>query len=105
MLRLSVFYREPLHQVRKWPARDIKLLAEYLSREPVPEVRIEQGIAQVCALIVNSMRSKETQPSKLADFLLYRDAFKPPVIETEDRYSEADKLMLASIDGIGKPKK
>lgn len=104
MLRLSVFYREPLHEVMRWPAKHITLLAAYLSREPAPEVRIEQGIAQLCALVVNAMRGKETKPAKLVDFLLYHDAFKAKETESSERYSEADRQMLASLMSIGKSK-
>lgn len=105
MLRLSVTYRTPLHEVMQWPAKHIALLATYLGREPAPEVRIEQGIAQLCALVVNAMRNKESKPAKLSDFLLYHDAFKAPQVElTSDRYSDADRLMLSSLMSLRKTK-
>lgn len=99
-------YRKPLHEVMTWPAKHIAFLATLLGREPSPEVRIEQGIAQLSALVVNAMRSKESKPAKLVDFLLYHDAFKKPEVElTSDRYSEADRLMLQSLSNIGKKPK
>jgi hypothetical protein len=105
-LRLSVTYRQPLHEVMKWPSRHIALLATFMSREPSPEIRIEQSLAQLSALVANAMRSKETKPAKLTDFLLYHNAFKKPEVElTSDRYSEADRLMLQSLSNLGKKPK
>lgn len=81
------------------------MLATFLGREPSPEVRIEQGIAQLSALVVNAIRTKESKPAKLVDFLLYHDAFKAPQVElSSDRYSEADRLMLSSFMSLGKHK-
>lgn len=108
MLRLSVFYRKPLHEVMQWPAKHIALLTTFLGIEPVPEVRIEQSIAQLSALFVNKINQlggSNADPVGMSKFLLYHDAMKPPIVDVEsDRYSDADRLMLSSLMSLGKTK-
>lgn len=75
-MRLSVLYRRPLSEVLSWPLSHLRLIGDYLAREPAPEERIEIAIAQLTAIYVNSKIKAGSTAKKVIDFLLFRDAFK-----------------------------
>lgn len=67
-----------------WPAWEIGLLAEFLSKEPAAEDRIEASLAQLAALYVNAHRKPGSQPHRIREFLLFDDAWKAEDSEPED---------------------
>lgn len=52
------------------------MLAEYLSKEPSPTERLEYMVAHGAAIYVNANRGKGKAPHKIADFMLFADAWK-----------------------------
>lgn len=53
------------------------MAAAYLRREPAPEERIEAALAQITAMYANAHRKKGASPYRIADFLLFDEAWKP----------------------------
>jgi hypothetical protein len=60
-----------------WPDWSVRLLAEFLAKEPAPPVRIEASVAQLAAIYANAHRRKGAAPHKVSDFLLFDDAWQP----------------------------
>jgi hypothetical protein len=62
--------------------------AVWWAHDPWGEQRADARAAQVCAMLFNAHRSRDSQPGKIADFMLYRPPFEPepePVKETDEQ--------------------
>lgn len=99
MLRLSVMYRRPLHEVRGWPASDIRLLSKYLGKAPAHEDRTETLLAQLLATYINAHQRAGDRPKAPADFMPWRDAWKPADAGGDGRYSDVDKSFMRALIG------
>ena len=80
-MRLSVLYRQPLHEVLRWPAWEVDLLRAFLEREPAPEERIERLIAHLTAITSNVNRDpNKSDATRVEDLLPHRRAWvkEPP---------------------------
>lgn len=75
-MRLSVLYRRPLEEIRQWPASDIKLISQYLSREPAPDERIEYAIAALRRDYESAHMGQGKTTPPLQKFLTFHDAFR-----------------------------
>ena len=75
-MRLSLIMRRPVHEVMTWPLWVTRVYAEFLGREPLPEERIELGLAQLTANYVAVHRAPGSPAPRAADFLLARDAWR-----------------------------
>jgi hypothetical protein len=83
-MRLSFLYRQPYHEVLQWPRSSVAMAAAYLAKEPAPEERLEATFAQACALYANAHRKKGAAPHRIADFLLFDDAWKPEPADEDE---------------------
>lgn len=75
-MRLSVLYRRPLEEVRQWPLSDLRLLREYLRREPAPDERIEIAIAMLRRDYTSAHMERGKPVPKLEKFLPFHDAWR-----------------------------
>lgn len=94
-MRLSLLMGQPPSVVKSWPASDIYLLGQYLSREPAPAERAEYASAHLACMYANAHRSKGKGEYKLENFLLFRDAWKP-----RGRYADNELDMLDVLDNL-----
>jgi len=99
MVRLSLLYRQPLHVVNSWPASELRLLSKYLSKCPAPEERIEFALAHLSAIYVNAHRNKAQEAKKIADFMLFADAWREDDAPDEQGYSAVDRSILRALIG------
>ncbi len=94
-MRLSLLMRCPLHEVLAWPLWVVHAYADFLAREPLPEERIELGIAQLASLYVGRNRKPGATAPSINDFLLCRDGWQAPV--DESLYSDVDLEIMRQI--------
>lgn len=94
-MRLSLLMGQPPSVVKSWPASDIHLLGQYLSREPAPAERAEYGSAYLAYMYANAHRRPHDAPKKLEQFLLWRDAWKP-----RGRYADNEMDILDVLDNL-----
>lgn len=99
MLQLSVMYRQPLHEVRAWPASDLRLLAKYLGKSPAHEDRVESLLAQLLACYINAHQKEGAQPKTPADFMPWLGAWKAQESGGGGRYSDVDKSIMRVLMG------
>jgi len=76
----------------QWPARDIDTLAEFFSKEPPPDDRIEYAIAVLQSMYANAHRQKGTAARPLTDFLPFHGIWQEP----EESQAPADMSDLLS---------
>ena len=69
-------------------------MAQYLSRMPEPDGRIEAQLAQLAAMYANGHRAQGAAPAKLVDFMLFKD---PWAQEAEEASGDHDKKVFNSI--------
>ena len=93
-MRLSLIMRRPVHEVMTWPLWVTRVYAEFLSREPLPEERIELGLAQLTANYVAVHRAPGSPAPRPADFLLARDAWRD---DAGDGYTETDLAIMRQL--------
>lgn len=87
---------QPPSEVMNWPASDVALVGEYLSREPAPSEKAEFGLAYLACMYANAHRGKGDSAKPLENFLLFRKAWP----RGGGRYSDSDMEMLDSIDRL-----
>lgn len=80
-----------------WPARDIRVIAEYLAKEPAPDERIEYAVAQLSSIYVNGHRKQGAEAIPLGEFLMFRKAWESADLQAEDRYSDVDRSFLKAL--------
>lgn len=93
-MRLSLIMRRPVHEVMTWPLWVTRVYAEFLGREPLPEERIELGLAQLTANYVAVHRAPGSPAPRPADFLLARDAWRD---DAGDGYTETDLAIMRQL--------
>jgi hypothetical protein len=72
----------------QWPARDVALLAEYMSKEPAPDDRLEFALAAIQAMYVNSHRKQDAPAHNVKDFMLFLDPWGEQKAEEESKISD-----------------
>ena len=92
-MRLSLIMRRPVHEVMTWPLWVTRVYAEFLGREPLPEERIELGLAQLTANHAAVHRAPGSPAPRAADFLLARDAWR----DAGDGYTETDLAIMRQL--------
>lgn len=95
-MRLSLLMGQPPSVVMGWPASDVALLGQYLSREPAPSEKAEYGLAYLACMYANTHRGKGDASKPLDSFLMFRKAWP----RKGGRYSDSDMEMLDSIDRL-----
>lgn len=65
--------RRPLAEVLAWPDSHVRLLLEFLSREPLAEDRVEMAMAHIAALIFNRSRGRNEPAKSPMEFLPFDD--------------------------------
>lgn len=93
-MRLSLIMRRPVHEVMAWPLWVTRVYAEFLTREPLAEERIELGLAQLTANYVAVHRVPGSPAPRPADFLLARDAWREA---GDDGYTETDLAIMRQL--------
>lgn len=88
--------RRPLHEVMTWPLWVVRTYAEFLAREPMPEERTEIAVAQLTSLFGSVYRQPGSPAPRIADYLLYRDAWADADID-ESRYSDVDLQIMRQL--------
>lgn len=74
---MAVTFRVPPSVVFDWPDSDVSLLAEFLSKDPGPDRRVEIGLAQIATLYLNAHRRKGKPAHKVSDLLRFDDVWTP----------------------------
>jgi hypothetical protein len=95
-----VLFRRPVREVAKWPAWEVRLLEEFLRREPDPGTRIEYTLAGFAANYFNSHARAGSPRLKLTDFLLFDQAWSKEFDEasfSSDRYSDLDREIFSNL--------
>lgn len=87
-------FRRPVREIAAWPAWEVRLLEEYLDKEPAAEDRNELALAKLCALTWNANRGKDQPVKEMKDYLPFLDPWPQ-----EDRYSDLDRQMLKALGG------
>ena len=87
--------RCPVHEVMRWPLWVVRTYAEFLQREPMPEERIELGIAQLASLYLGRHRNPGAAAPSVTDMLLCRDGWQNPI--DESRYSDVDLEIMRQV--------
>lgn len=77
MVRLSLHFGVPVHEVLEWPEWVPALYSEFLSREPAPLEKLEVGLASLASLVFNRTRGQGEEPRGASDFM-QPDPFKSP---------------------------
>lgn len=83
-----------MHEISHWPAWEVGLLEEYLAVQPGPDERIEIALAHFMSIYVNSKLTKDADPVKIEDFLLFRRGWNEDVEMKTERYSALDKEII-----------
>lgn len=78
-----------------WPLWVVRVYAEFLAREPMPEERTEIGIAQLSAMFGSVHRSPGQAGVRTADYLLFRDAWVDR--DADDGYSDIDRELMRQL--------
>lgn len=84
-----------MREIALWPAWEVRLIDEYLQRQPSSGDRVEIAVARLCALFFNVHRDKDQSPKMLKDYLPFYDPW-PQLIDT-GRYSEVDLEMMKAL--------
>ena len=87
--------RRPIHEVLQWPLWVVHTYADFLNREPMPEERIELGIAQLSSLYLGVHRKPGSASPSVSDMLLGRNGWQAQV--DESRYSDVDLEIMRQI--------
>lgn len=101
VVRVSLLFKTPPHVVLTWPGSTLRLIERYLSKVPAPEERAEYMLAQLTSKLINSKIGKAGSPTRLQDFLLFKDAFTDPETDGIDgsRYTAEERKSLATLMG------
>lgn len=65
-------------EVAAWPAWEVRLLEQYLAKQPAPEDRIEIAIARLTAVFINTHLKPGAKAVETADLLAFRDPWAGP---------------------------
>lgn len=85
-------YRRPVREIASWPAWEVRLLDEFLDKQPAAEDRIEIAIATLCALFFNANRGKAQASRQMKDYLPFLDPWPLP-----GRYSDVDREVMKAL--------
>lgn len=87
-----LFRRRP-SEVAAWPAWEVRLLEQYLAKQPAAEDRIEIAIARLTALFINTKLGPGSKQAETTDYLSYRDPWAGQEQESTE-YETANKGWL-----------
>lgn len=98
-MRLAVLFRRPLHEVATWPSNEVRLLQQYLYREPDEGTRLEYTLARVAAQFMNFLSARGSPRVKIEDFLLFAEPWKDDPFErlSDDRYTDLDREIFGKL--------
>lgn len=87
----------------QWPVSEIETWAEFFSKEPPPDDRLEMAIAQGIAIYVNGNQKTGSKPHPISDFLLFHDVWKSDAVP--EPAPEKAAPFSALVAAFGKVKK
>lgn len=92
LVRVSLIYRRPLHELMQWPSAHLSMIAKELSARPCSEERIEYALAQLTYYFVESKRAPNSKKLSVSDFILFKEEQEKP--KSNSRYSDVDMSFL-----------
>lgn len=91
-----LFRRRP-SEVASWPAWEVRLLEQYLGKQPAAEDRLELALARLTAIYINCHLREGAKPSETTDYLPYLDPWPMPEDVGTGRYSALDMEILGAL--------
>jgi hypothetical protein len=96
---LAVLFRRPVREIAAWPAWEVRLLEEFLVKEPAGIERLEILAARFAAQYFNFHSSDASAKYETTDFLHFHHAFRQTHPDLKDgRYSELDLEVFAALN-------
>jgi hypothetical protein len=95
---LAVLFRRRPSEVAAWPAWEVRLLEQYLAKQPATADRIEIALARLTATYVNAHLREGAKPVETTDYLAYLDPWPEPVDVGTGRYSALDLEIMRGLN-------
>jgi hypothetical protein len=99
LCRLAVLFRRRPSEVAAWPAWEVRLLEQYLAKQPAAEDRIEIAVARLTATYVNAHLREGTKAVETTDYLAYHDPWSKEVV-ADPEYVNANKGWLQAFRSL-----
>ena len=78
----------------QWPNSVVRAYAEYLSKEPSPDEKLEYMLAYGIATYCNANRKKGSPASPITDFMLFKKVWKTDDPEDSEEETNLDAVAL-----------
>lgn len=80
-----------------WPDWEVRLLEEYLAKQPAAGDRIEIALARLTAFYCNAHQREGATPRETLEFLAYHDPWPVPIDVGSGRYSALDLEVMKGL--------